>query len=235
MVNVTRKLAVLGGISVVTALTDGGHFETVPTYPTPESIGTGWEAAFQKATDAVAKLNVTQKVALTTGAAMGLSCNGNINPIEEIGFSGYCLADGPVSVRIADLATVFPAGLTAAATWDRDLIYQRGKALGAEFRGKGAQVHLGSKESDYDFPIVNITGDAARDSAAWQADFTEGQFIDYRHLDAKNITPQYEFGFGLSYTTFEMGSKATFERKCAGISPLPPRTSGTHPGGNPAL
>ncbi|EEY16958.1 beta-glucosidase [Verticillium alfalfae VaMs.102] len=143
MVNITRKLAVLGGIGVATALTDGGHFETVPTYPTPESIGTGWEAAFQKATDAVAKLNLTQKVALTTGATMGLSCNGNISPIEEIGFSGYCLADGPVSVRIADLATVFPAGLTAAATWDRDLIYQRGKALGAEFRGKGAQVHLG--------------------------------------------------------------------------------------------
>jgi beta-glucosidase len=97
---------------------------------------------------------------------MGLSCNGNIAPIEEIGFQGYCLADGPVSgmqpsitifhlmhvlgakltfhtVRIADLVTVFPAGLTAAATWDRDLIYQRARGIGSEFRGKGASVHLG--------------------------------------------------------------------------------------------
>lgn len=35
-----------------------------------------------------------------------------------------------------------------------------------------------------------------------QDDFTEGVFIDYRAFDAQNITPIYEFGFGLSYTTF---------------------------------
>ncbi|KAF3766961.1 family 3 glycoside hydrolase [Cryphonectria parasitica EP155] len=35
-----------------------------------------------------------------------------------------------------------------------------------------------------------------------QANFTEGVYIDYRAFDAKNITPRYEFGFGLSYTTF---------------------------------
>jgi hypothetical protein len=36
-----------------------------------------------------------------------------------------------------------------------------------------------------------------------QSDFTEGVFIDYRHFDKNNIEPTYEFGYGLSYTTYK--------------------------------
>ena len=38
-------------------------------------------------------------------------------------------------------------------------------------------------------------------------------FVDYRHFDAKSITPRFEFGFGLSYTRFHYSglSIAPFE------------------------
>lgn len=38
--------------------------------------------------------------------------------------------------------------------------------------------------------------------------YSEMLEIDYRWFDAKNITPRFEFGFGLSYTTFEYSNLA---------------------------
>ena len=90
-------------------------------------------------------------------------------------------------------------------------------------------------ESDYDFPVVNLTGPAALDSSAWQSDFTEGLLIDYRHFDAKNITPLYEFGFGLSYTDFEIDGDLSVEAIQNISSPYPLPTSDVVPGGNPDL
>ena len=39
-------------------------------------------------------------------------------------------------------STLFPSGLTAAATWDPELIYEWGKAMGREVRSKGAGMFL---------------------------------------------------------------------------------------------
>jgi len=57
-------------------------------------------------------------------------------------------------------------------------------------------------ESDYGSLLapVNYTG---WDRYFPQDNFTEGVYIDYRAFDAAGIEPRYEFGFGLTYTTFE--------------------------------
>lgn len=70
-------------------------------------------------------------------------CVGNIVAIPRLGFPGLCLQDGPLAIRQVDYASVFPAGVSSAATFDRELIRARGVAMGAEFRGKGAHVALG--------------------------------------------------------------------------------------------
>lgn len=87
-------------------------------------------------------MNVTEKSIIVTGN-LGIGCIGNVRPIERLGFHGMCLLDGPTAVHTGDLASVFPAGITTAASWDKDFFYQRGFALGTEFKGKGANVFLG--------------------------------------------------------------------------------------------
>lgn len=60
-----------------------------------------------------------------------------------MGFRGLCLLDGPNAVNRADLVSIFPSGMSAAASWDRQALLQRGIAFAEEFKGKGGHVILG--------------------------------------------------------------------------------------------
>jgi beta-glucosidase len=61
-----------------------------------------------------------------------------------------------------------------------------------------------------------------------QQNFTEGLYIDYRYFDRNGHDPTFEFGFGLSYTTFEYSGLS--------ITPVLPKTSlpSPRPAGLPA-
>jgi beta-glucosidase len=66
-----------------------------------------------------------------------------------------------------------------------------------------------------------------------QSDFTEGVEIGYRAFEAQNITPRYEFGFGLSYTRFQF---ADLQIKKVSNETLPPYPTGAIiPGGRADL
>lgn len=79
---------------------------------------------------------------------------------HRVGFPQLCLQDSALGVRETDNITAFPAGITTGATWDKDLIYQRGVAMGQEFRGKGANVYLG--------PTVGPMGREPRGGRSWE-------------------------------------------------------------------
>jgi hypothetical protein len=76
---------------------------------------------------------------------------------------------------------------------------------------------IGKSLADYGPEAAIIYGHSQNSSP--QQDFTNGVFVDYRYFDKNNITPRYEFGFGMSYTTFKFGQLVTRTR--APISALP--------------
>ncbi|KAF8754571.1 Fibronectin type III-like domain [Rhizoctonia solani] len=96
--------------------------------------GSAWKSAFAKAREIV--------VNITTGVGSSSICAGNTGSVPRLNIPALCLQDGPAGVRPADFASQFPAQVTVAATWDRELIYERAAALGVEFRGKGIHVAL---------------------------------------------------------------------------------------------
>jgi beta-glucosidase-like glycosyl hydrolase len=87
-------------------------------------------------------------------------CNGNTGSALRLGFPQLCLEDAANGIRQADNVTVFPDGITAGATFDKKLLYERGVAMGKEARGKGVNVLLG--------PTVGPIGRKPKGGRNWE-------------------------------------------------------------------
>ena len=72
-------------------------------------------------------------------------------PLSRLGIPALRMTDGPNGVRWGK-STAFPVGVCIAATWDTDLVYELGQALGRETKARERNVLLG--------PCVNIHRDA---------------------------------------------------------------------------
>ena len=93
--------------------------------------------------DAAGEVGYTRKI--IPGAA------GTTYPIERLGITPVVLADGPAGLRISPTregdentyyCTGFPVGTHLAATWNSDIIYKVGEAMGNEVKEYGVDVLL---------------------------------------------------------------------------------------------
>ncbi len=82
------------------------------------------------------------------------------NSVSRVGLSSITLTDGPHGLRLrraddkskglgqTELSTCFPAACTTGSSWNKELLYDMGKAMGEECRYYGVNLILG--------PAVNI-------------------------------------------------------------------------------
>ncbi|EFP74048.2 uncharacterized protein PGTG_00004 [Puccinia graminis f. sp. tritici CRL 75-36-700-3] len=148
--------ALPGHVINATATASNFNFEVIPAppgyeewtspvvLPSPAQQGhSPWTESIKRAKQFVAQLTLEEKVNLTTGAGVQSRCVGETGTVPRLGFNQpICLQDGPVGVRFTDFNSVFPAGINAAATFDKNLMYKRAHAMAEEFKNKGVNVIL---------------------------------------------------------------------------------------------
>ena len=100
----------------------------------------------------VKKMTAEEKAAFVVGVKFELppyegkylrGTGGVTYPLERFGVPSIVMMDGPVGLRLYDYETTcFPSGMLTAASWDRDVAYSIGCALGEESLDMGNDVLL---------------------------------------------------------------------------------------------
>lgn len=97
--------------------------------------------------DILEKLTLEEKAELCTGKDVW-----HLNGVERLGIPSVTLTDGPhgLSLRKPDgniresvTATCYPSAVTTACSWDRDLLYRMGQAMGKECLKENVSIILG--------------------------------------------------------------------------------------------
>lgn len=102
----------------------------------------------------------SKQVSLTSGVTPTTGCAGFIPGVERVGFPGLCLANAGNGVGGTDYVSAWPAGVHVAASWNKELTYQRAYGIGGEARIKGVNILLG--------PVVGPAGRVVQGGRNWE-------------------------------------------------------------------
>lgn len=137
--SVSSMFSVATASLLLLSVSDGSGRGSVYAYDLPARL---------RATKIVAQMRLEEKFELM-GGTLG-TYTGNIPGIERLGIPPLGMQDGPQGFRAMEnrtgplgSTTAWPSVLSVAASWDAELVGRWGAAMGAEFRGKGANVQLG--------------------------------------------------------------------------------------------
>ena len=119
---------------------------------TPVEKTDAWSIAYEKATKFISNLTIEEKTNLLYGTEnchfvteeeKASKCVGQLDVNENISFPGMCLQDGPAGLRQMNGTSIsWHAAINTAATFNKKLMYQIGKAQGEESKLKGVNTLL---------------------------------------------------------------------------------------------
>lgn len=118
----------------------------------------------KRVSDVLSQMTLEEKLHLLKGSGISSAMGsdyvptsipgavGTIVPTPRLGLPTVYLSDGPAGLRIEPIregsdrtyyATAFPIGTQLASTWNTELVYKVGQAMGSEARSYGVDVILG--------------------------------------------------------------------------------------------
>ena len=103
----------------------------------------------ERAAALVAQMTLEEKCDYIGGSKDGFY----IRPIDRLGIPLIRMADGPQGVRNNTKSTLFACGVAAAASWNEDVVYEMGVALGQDSRARGVHILLGPGVNIYRSPL----------------------------------------------------------------------------------
>ncbi len=104
--------------------------------------------AKQRASELVSQMTLDEKLEYIGGLDSWW-----IRAIPRLGIPAVRMVDGPQGIRNNTRSTLYPCGISTAATWNRSLAYLYGSSIGTDARERGAQILLGPGVNIYRSPL----------------------------------------------------------------------------------
>jgi beta-glucosidase len=98
--------------------------------------------------DLLAKMTLDEKLNYIGGTN-----DFDIRAIERLGVPAIKMSDGPMGSRNDGPTTCYPAGISLAATWDREMAQKIGVGLGRDCRARGVNILLAPAVNIYRSPL----------------------------------------------------------------------------------
>lgn len=107
------------------------------------------QADKDRAAGLVKQMTLKEKINFLGGAIDGF----HTLPIPRLGIPAVRMSDGPQGVRNKTKSTLYPCGIAAAASWNRNAVYGMGEGIGQDAKARGVGIMLGPGVNIYRYAL----------------------------------------------------------------------------------